>query len=128
MRAAYNLSMLLISHDLGVIAGSADRVAVMYAGRIVEQAPVRELFRWPAHPYTRALLASVPRGIAGARLEAIDGAVPSLADLPRGCAFGPRCPEVRAECRLEAPARAILGPDHEVRCLAHGRGPGEGRR
>jgi peptide/nickel transport system ATP-binding protein len=116
MRDSFQLSMLLISHDLGVIAGSAERVAVMYAGRIVEQGPVRDVFRSPAHPYTRALLASIPG--SGRRLNAIEGAVPPLADLPRGCAFAPRCREVRAECGHERPEPTPLGIDREVRCFA----------
>ncbi len=121
MREAFHLALLLISHDLGVVAGSADRVAVMYAGRIVEQGPVREIFGAPAHPYTRALLASVPRGAGGGRLKAIDGSVPALADMPRGCAFAPRCGDAIAACRHETPADAALAPGHTVRCLVHGR-------
>ncbi len=121
MRQAYKLSMLLISHDLGIIARTADRVAVMYAGRIVEQAPVRQIFRAPAHPYTRALLASVPRGVGGERLKAIEGSVPSLAEMPPGCSFAPRCADAIAKCRLEPPMSADIGPDHAVRCPVHGR-------
>jgi peptide/nickel transport system ATP-binding protein len=118
MRAAFKLSMVLISHDLGVIAGSADRVAIMYAGRIVEQGQVRDLFRGPAHPYTKALLASIPGGRAGRRLNAIEGTVPPLAELPVGCAFAPRCREAMAECRERAPEITHPGPDREVRCFA----------
>jgi oligopeptide/dipeptide ABC transporter ATP-binding protein len=118
MRASFKLSMVLISHDLGVIAGSADRVAIMYAGRIVEQGPVRDLFRTPAHPYTKALLASIPGGRAGSRLGAIEGTVPPLAELPKGCAFAPRCPESLAECRERAPGITHPGPDRDVRCFA----------
>jgi oligopeptide/dipeptide ABC transporter ATP-binding protein len=118
MRIAFSLSMVLISHDLGVIAGSADRVAVMYAGRIVEQGPVKDLFRAPAHPYTKALLASIPRGSAGRRLNAIEGTVPSLAELPRGCAFAPRCREATPECLERPPGISNLGLDREVRCFA----------
>jgi ABC-type dipeptide/oligopeptide/nickel transport system ATPase component len=82
MKHELDLSLLLITHDLGVIAETADRVAVMYAGRIVEQGPVREIFRNPKHPYTRGLLASIPGGTAGSRLKAIEGSVPNLAQLP----------------------------------------------
>jgi peptide/nickel transport system ATP-binding protein len=117
MRAAFNLSMLLISHDLGVVAGSADRVAVMYAGRIVEQGPVREVFRSPAHPYTLALLGSIPRHGGRGRLNAIEGTVPSPADLPPGCAFAPRCPDARPECGQVRPGVTTVGPDREVRCF-----------
>jgi peptide/nickel transport system ATP-binding protein len=118
MRAAFTLSMVLISHDLGIIAGSADRVAIMYAGRIVEQGPVRDLFRAPAHPYTKALLASIPGGKAGRRLNAIEGTVPPLTALPTGCAFAPRCREAMAECGQRAPEITSHGPDREVRCFA----------
>jgi peptide/nickel transport system ATP-binding protein len=118
MRSAFSLSMVLISHDLGVIAGSADRVAIMYAGRVVEQGPVRDVFRAPAHPYTKALLASIPRGVAGGRLNAIEGTVPPLAELPRGCAFAPRCREAMPECRERPPEITRIGRGREVRCFA----------
>jgi peptide/nickel transport system ATP-binding protein len=127
MRDAFQLSMVLISHDLGVIAGSADRVAVMYSGRIVEQGPVGDVFRAPAHPYTRALLASIPGRSAGRRLNAIEGAVPPLADLPHGCAFAPRCREVMPECRERPPEVATAGIDREVRCFAANRQNPESR-
>ena len=86
-------SLILITHDLGVVARYADRVAVMYGGRIVETAPARELYERPRHPYTRGLMASVPRldGDAGRRLVPIEGQPPDLANLPPGCAFSPRC-------------------------------------
>src|ERR1700752_2383886 len=90
MQKAFNLALLLITHDLGVIAQTADRVAVMYAGRIVETGPTRAIFRNPAHPYTRGLLASMPGGSPGQKLRAIDGSVPMLGALPAGCAFNPR--------------------------------------
>jgi ABC-type dipeptide/oligopeptide/nickel transport system ATPase component len=85
MKDAFRLSLLLITHDLGVIAETADRVAVMYAGRIVEEGVVRDIFRAPKHPYTRGLLASMPGGAPGARLRAIEGTVPMLGALPSGC-------------------------------------------
>ncbi len=97
------LALLLITHDLGVVAEMADRVAVMYAGRIVEEAPVVELFRNPRHPYTRGLLASIPGGSPGARLQAIQGTVPPLGQLPPGCAFAPRCPKRFAPCDVAPP-------------------------
>ena len=112
LRDERGLALLLISHNLGVIAEAADRVAVMYAGRIVEEAPVRDLFRAPAHPYTAGLLRSMPRpGVAGAgrRLIAIEGNVPDLARLPSGCAFHPRCPDLMPECRETAPPCLPLG-------------------
>ena len=109
MRAAFKLSMVLISHDFGVIAASADRVAIMYAGRIVEQGPVRDVFRAPAHPYTKALLASIPGGKAGRRLNAIEGVVPPLAELPTGCAFAPAVPGSDGGMHAEAPRPILAG-------------------
>ena len=118
MKSRLDLALLLITHDLGVIAGTADRVAVMYAGRIVEEAPVREIFNFPKHPYTRGLLASIPGGAPGQRLRAIEGTVPDLAALPRGCAFGPRCPDRFGACDEEPPAFDI-GPEHHARCFLY---------
>ncbi|MGD9902937.1 MAG: ABC transporter ATP-binding protein [Vicinamibacterales bacterium] len=119
MRRTFDLSLLLITHDLGVVAEVADRVAVMYAGRIVEDGPVRSIFRSPAHPYTRGLLASIPHGRAGERLVAIDGTVPDLAALPPGCAFAPRCSERLADCGRIDPPEVAVGPGHRARCLLH---------
>ena len=119
MRAAHNLSLLLITHDLGVIAEMADRVAVMYAGRIVEEAPVREIFRSPQHPYTRGLLASIPGGAPGERLHAIDGSVPSLGQWPSGCAFNTRCPDRFEPCTSAPPPEYPVGVEHSARCYLH---------
>jgi oligopeptide/dipeptide ABC transporter ATP-binding protein len=119
MKAAFNLSLLLITHDLGVIAGTADRVAVMYAGRIVEEGPVRAIFRNPAHPYTRGLLASMPGGAPGQRLRAIDGNVPILGELPPGCAFSPRCPDRFEPCSTAMPLDYPVGVDHQAKCYLH---------
>jgi oligopeptide/dipeptide ABC transporter ATP-binding protein len=116
MREAFALSLLLVTHDLGIVAGMADRVAVMYAGRIVEQGPVREIFQSPAHPYTRSLLASVPSRGSARRLKAIDGQVPALDALPSGCAFAPRCAERVSRCEVEPPGPSAVGTDHEARC------------
>jgi peptide/nickel transport system ATP-binding protein len=131
MRQKFNLSLLLITHDLGVVAEMADRVAVMYGGRIVEQAPVEQLFREPAHPYTRGLLACIPGQQpgrpadrpAGRRLTAIAGTVPALGQLPPGCAFAPRCPERFAPCTVATPPEVGMGPDRHVRCYLHGGEP-----
>jgi peptide/nickel transport system ATP-binding protein len=116
MKAACQLSLLLITHDLGVVAEMADRVLVMYAGRIVEEAPVRALFAAPAHPYTQGLLASVSRRAEGRHLPAIEGSVPDLSALPPGCAFGPRCALRIPRCSLEAPGESLPDPDRMVRC------------
>ena len=121
LKDEFSLSMLLITHDLGVVAETADRVAVMYAGRIVEEAPVRELFRAPRHPYTEGLLRSVPRlteaGIKQRRLQTIEGTVPSLLELPKGCKFAPRCAYVIPECTEGEPDLLAAGEAHRARCI-----------
>ena len=119
MKDQFRLSLLLITHDLGVIAETADRVAVMYAGRIVETGPVREIFRNPLHPYTQGLLASIPGEGAGSRLRAIEGVVPNLAALPPGCTFAPRCPYRMDVCTTAVPALVEIEPGHHVRCYLH---------
>jgi oligopeptide/dipeptide ABC transporter ATP-binding protein len=119
MKKAFDLSLLLITHDLGVIAETADRVAVMYAGRIVEYGPVREVFQQPMHPYTRGLLASLPTGKPGSRLSAIEGTVPMLGALPPGCAFNPRCPDRFDRCTTAPPADYIVGAERTAKCYLH---------
>jgi oligopeptide/dipeptide ABC transporter ATP-binding protein len=114
------LALLLITHDLGVVAEMANRVAVMYAGRIVEQAPVEPLFDDPKHPYTRGLMASMPGGEPGARLRAIQGSVPALDSLPSGCAFAPRCPDRFEQCSAAPPGSTDVGRGWSVRCYLHG--------
>jgi peptide/nickel transport system ATP-binding protein len=121
MKSAFNLSLLLITHDLGVIAETADRVAVMYAGRIVEHGPVRKIFRDPKHPYTRGLLASRPDAAGGQRLRAIDGTVPVLGAFPAGCAFHPRCPDRFEPCSSAPPPEYPVGEAHRARCYLHDR-------
>ncbi|MFE3635855.1 ABC transporter ATP-binding protein [Streptomyces sp. NPDC059168] len=104
LRREYRMGLLLITHDLGVVADVADRIAVMYAGRIVESAPVHDIYKAPAHPYTRGLLDSVPRlDLKGRELYAISGLPPSLTHVPSGCAFHPRCPMARDVCRTDVP-------------------------
>ena len=115
LQQRFKLALLLITHDLGVVAEMADRVAVMYAGRIVEQAPVRDLFRDPRHPYTRGLLASIPGGAPGTRLQAIHGTVPPLGQLPPGCAFSPRCPNRVEPCDKAVPGWSVIGPMNDGR-------------
>jgi peptide/nickel transport system ATP-binding protein len=117
LKARYGLSLLLITHDLGVSAQTADRVAVMYAGRLVEQGAVRQVFAQPAHPYTQGLLASMPGTAAGGRLKAIDGVVPTPETIGPGCAFAPRCPHRFAPCTADVPALSPVGDRHEARCF-----------
>jgi peptide/nickel transport system ATP-binding protein len=119
MKEKFDLALLLITHDLGVVAGHADRVAVMYAGRLVEEGPVRRIFQSPAHPYTRGLLASIPGGAPGRRLAAIEGTVPNLASLPPGCAFEPRCPNRFAKCPTAPPPSFPVEADHRTRCYLY---------
>jgi peptide/nickel transport system ATP-binding protein/oligopeptide transport system ATP-binding protein len=111
------LSLIFITHDFGIVAKMCDRVAVMYAGRIVESADVRELFNHPRHPYTQALLQSVPH-LEGPeeRLTAIEGQPPALYNLPPGCSFAPRCPHARSLCQRQYPPEVIVGAGHDVRC------------
>jgi len=98
-------AMLLVTHDMGVIAETADRVAVMYAGRIVEIGPVEDVIRAPVHPYTRGLMGAIPSlGPVEGPLAQIDGAMPRLNARPSGCAFHPRCPDAVARCRIDSPA------------------------
>jgi oligopeptide/dipeptide ABC transporter ATP-binding protein len=122
LRERHNLGLLLITHDLGVVAETADRVAVMYAGQIVEEAPVRELFRSPRHPYTEGLLRAVPRlSEAGAgrkaRLETIEGVVPNPLELPPGCRFAPRCAYARKQCNEREIPLIETKTAHTSRCI-----------
>jgi len=112
-----NLAMILVTHDLSIVSRACDRVAVMYAGRIVETGDTITLFENPRHPYTKALLSSVPRlGEFPQRLPTIEGQPPDLAMLPAGCPFNVRCPVVMETCRGEMPPRRSVGPGHEVAC------------
>lgn len=125
LKERFRLSLLLISHDLGVIAQVADAVAIMYAGRIVERASTLELFKSPLHPYTQALLAAAPRldvfRKEHARLAAIPGSVPDLSALPSGCAFQPRCKfEMGAHCSGSAIPLIVMEAGHSVRCVKYG--------
>jgi peptide/nickel transport system ATP-binding protein len=116
------MALLLISHDLGVIAENVDRMLVMYGGTVVERGPAAEVFRLRAHPYTQGLFAARPRlgGPRGARLETIPGTVPDLADLPPGCAFAERCARAIDPCRVAPPAEVEVGAGHRARCLRIG--------
>jgi len=113
LQAKLGMAILWITHDLALVAGLVDRVAVMYAGSIVEEAPVRDLYRSPRHPYTVGLLRSLPSGAAraGGRLAAIEGHPPDLTALPAGCPFAPRCPLAPERCRAEAPPLEVVADD-----------------
>jgi peptide/nickel transport system ATP-binding protein len=117
LRDETGTSIVLITHDLGVVAEMADRVVVMYAGQVVEQAPVGELFAMPQHPYTVGLMGAIPSIDAPReRLAAIDGMVPAATAMPTGCRFAARCPFADARCRDEAPPLAEVSPGHLSRC------------
>ncbi|MFK5595386.1 oligopeptide/dipeptide ABC transporter ATP-binding protein [Methylobacterium sp. HMF5984] len=117
LRRDLGLTYLFVSHDLGVIAHVASRVAVMYLGRLVEVAPAETLFCAPAHPYTISLLAQTPKLVPGKRrFQALPGEPPSPLAPPPGCPFHPRCPAAIAVCRTELPLRRSVGPEHEVAC------------
>ncbi|MFF4244403.1 ABC transporter ATP-binding protein [Streptomyces sp. NPDC001822] len=113
-----NMGLILITHDLGVVADVADKIAVMYAGRIVETSPVHEIYKAPAHPYTKGLLRSIPRlDQKGQELYAIKGLPPNLLRIPSGCAFHPRCPMAQAVCRTDVPP--LYTVDEERRSACH---------
>jgi oligopeptide transport system ATP-binding protein len=123
LRAKLGMAIVWITHDLGVIAGIADRVMVMYGGQVVEHAPVAELFSNPQHPYTRALLQTIPKlsGAREARLHAIEGQPPLILGAPQACPFAPRCAQVQAQCHRQNPARRAVdgrpvGQGHDVAC------------
>ncbi len=117
-----NMGVILITHDLSVVAETCQRVAVMYLGQIVEEADVVTLFQHPQHPYTRGLLRSIPsiRGRRRERLYMIEGSVPLLNQIPQGCRFAPRCPMAQARCREAMPELRDLGPGQKVRCFRAG--------
>jgi peptide/nickel transport system ATP-binding protein len=117
LKRRLGMAILLITHNLGIVGDMADRVAVMYAGQIVEMAPAGELLRRPLHPYTRALMNSVPKLRGGAeRLSAIAGSVPRLGNFPPGCRFAPRCPIAKPECSQKIPDLLEVEPGRFVRC------------
>jgi peptide/nickel transport system ATP-binding protein len=118
LKQASGMAIVLITHDLGVIAENCDQVAVMYAGQIVETAEVRALFKNPLHPYTRGLLVSIPSlsKHSKARLPTIAGSVPDLVHMPEGCRFADRCPDVAAICRNRAPVLKPVGKGRKAAC------------
>lgn len=121
MKSRFGMAVMLITHAMGVVAETAQRVVVMYAGRVVEEAPVDELFANPRHPYTQGLIRSIPRidraATSRKRLEAIPGVVPSLIDPPQGCRFAPRCRFVMPACRQAPPPLRDVGGGHKVACI-----------
>jgi peptide/nickel transport system ATP-binding protein len=118
LRIQRSLAVLLITHDLGIVASRADRVLVMYAGRIVEQATTARLFDAPMHPYTRGLLAAIPRiDVASPALQSIAGTVPSPTSWPEGCRFHPRCPLGVEQCSRVIPPLVEVNPDHRAACI-----------
>jgi peptide/nickel transport system ATP-binding protein/oligopeptide transport system ATP-binding protein len=122
LRARVGTSIILITHDLGIIAEMCDTVNVMYAGQIVEQATVFDLFERPSHPYTRGLLASIPKATeqrSGRRMPSIPGMVPNLSKLPGGCRFRPRCSAAMPICATRLPGLADLGRGHRALCWLH---------
>jgi peptide/nickel transport system ATP-binding protein len=120
LQAEMNMSILFITHNLGVVAEIAHRVAVMYAGRVVEDAGVYDLFEKPTHPYTRGLLSCLPTAAllaSGERLRAIPGNVPSVLSLPAGCTFAPRCALADDNCRRDVPELVPVQAQHHARCI-----------
>jgi oligopeptide/dipeptide ABC transporter ATP-binding protein len=117
LQREHGLALIFITHNLGIVAKMCDQIAVMYAGRVVESGPVKKIFNAPVHPYTRALLNSIPRLTnSDQRLAAIEGQPPDLSDLPRGCAFAARCTHAFDRCREEVPPEFNAGPRHTARC------------
>lgn len=117
LQQEFGMAIMLITHDLGIVAEFVDYVVVMYAGRVVEEADTKSLFRSPKHPYTRGLLASIPRlDVEWDRLQTIEGRVPTGLDIPKGCRFNPRCTLAEEACALEEPDLRAVGPTHKVRC------------
>lgn len=110
-------SIMMITHNLGVVAEICDQVYVMYAGKVVESAEVHELFQNPKHPYTQGLLGALPKMDSRQRLNSIDGMVPTLKDMPTGCRFAPRCPMATQKCREEQPDLVDVTAGHQVRCF-----------
>jgi peptide/nickel transport system ATP-binding protein len=118
LRQRRGLSIILVTHDLGVVAQTCDTIAVMYAGRLVERAPKKELLLGPLHPYTKGLIASQPGGAKPRQqLPSISGQPPSLSSFPDGCRFHPRCEFSKAACQTEIPVLEQVGDSHQTACL-----------
>jgi len=118
LQREFGMSVIFVTHDIGVAIEICDRVAVMYAGQIVEQGSLRDIVRSPVHPYAKGLLASTIHGAKrGARLETIPGTPPSLAERPRNCSFAPRCKFAEPRCMEQLPANVAIGPARAARCV-----------
>ena len=121
LKEKMGMAVMLITHAMGVVAESTQRVVVMYAGKVVEEAPVHDLFAAPRHPYTQGLIRSIPRldsAVTGRRrLETIAGSVPFLLEPPPGCRFAPRCPHAQAQCTQSTPELREVSPGHKVACI-----------
>ncbi|RCW49456.1 ABC transporter ATP-binding protein [Paenibacillus prosopidis] len=130
LKQEFGMSILLITHDMGVAAEMADRIAVMYAGIIAEEGTVAEIFDNPSHPYTIGLLKSIPgfEGERGEELYTIKGTIPSINQLPDGCRFHPRCPHVMSRCREEEPPLLAINADHHAACWLHEETAAAGQR
>ena len=119
LREKLDMSIILVSHDLGVVANFAERVVVMYAGKVVEEGPTAEVIAHPLHPYTQGLIASIPR-MSQSRsepLNVIPGNIPDISNMPSGCRFAPRCALARRECSQAAPEMREVCPGHSARCF-----------
>jgi oligopeptide/dipeptide ABC transporter ATP-binding protein len=117
LQQAHGLALIFITHNLGIVAKMCDQLAVMYAGQLVEAGPVRQIFDSPAHPYTQALLNSIPRlSDSRRRLSAIDGQPPDLGLMPAGCAFAPRCSQALDRCRSAPPPEVAIGDRRHAKC------------
>ncbi|MCB0131108.1 MAG: ABC transporter ATP-binding protein, partial [Caldilineaceae bacterium] len=115
-------TIILVTHDMGVHVNTADRIGIMYAGKIVEEATTEKIFGEPAHPYTQYLINSLPKFGDKTQRDSVPGSPPSLASLPSGCPFHPRCPHVKEICKTEMPGFTRLDPDHKVACWLVGEG------
>lgn len=120
MQKRLNAAIVLVGHDMGLMAQFVDRIGVMYGGRMVEVAPVRQIFEEPRHPYTQSLISSLPSLAVKGALRGIPGVPPSLLNPPPGCVFNPRCPRVFEPCALDVPALREIGPEHRVACHLYG--------
>jgi oligopeptide/dipeptide ABC transporter ATP-binding protein len=117
LQAEFGMGLVMVTHDLGVVAETVDRVVVMYGGRVMEEGPVQDIFDTPAHPYTQALMGSIPGRLPGKqRLVEIPGASPNPADPPKGCPFHPRCPQADAKCGSDTPEFTAIAPNRAASC------------